>query len=515
MAIHTVPHCAGEVLERTLKEQPTREALVAIDRRFTYEQLDEEIERAAAAIGALGIGAGDVVAVSLPNDSDVVVTFHAVMRLGAVWLGVNRNLTPPEKRYVLSDAGAQLLLADAEVAGALTRSPAPADPPVVVVSGVGDVEWREGLGGHRGSYRRIRRDPTDLAAIAYTSGTTGRPKGVLHSQHNVLLPGAVLVAARSFGSELRKGDCAALTILNMQVTSTLLVAQAGGTQIVMDRSDPPAVAKWIRSEKVNAFFGVPTLLQGLARSDQVAPEDLTSLSDLWTGGTFLPDSTRSEFETRFGRVPHTTYGLTEVPTIATIEDRNETPLDGSSGTALPHLLVEVQDDDGNLLPAGQVGTITVRAADSGPWAGSYRPMLGYLGHEATTSHALRHDTLVTGDVGFLDDSGRLFVTDRRNALILRGGANVYPAEVERVLLLVAGVRGAAVVGVPDDRLGYRVAAAVELDPDARIDEATLVEFCSGELARYKIPEHWAFAELPRNAMGKVVRDQVEGWFRSP
>ena len=142
-------------------------------------------------------------------------------------------------------------------------------------------------------------------------------------------------------------------------------------------------------------------------------------------------------------------------------------------------------------------------------------MLGYLGDEEATSDALRDGTLVTGDVGFLDDSGRLFVTDRRSALIVRGGANVYPAEVERVLLLVPGVKGAAVVGVPDARLGHRVAAAVELGPGTQIDEATLTDVCAGELARYKIPERWVFAELPRNAMGKVVRQQVEGWFRSP
>jgi long-chain acyl-CoA synthetase len=511
VATHTVPQCAGEVLERALKEQPTREALVAIDRRFTYEQLDVEIERTAAAIGSLGIGTGDVVAVSLPNASDVVVTFHAIMRLGAVWLGVNRNLAPPEKRYVLADAGAQVMLADTEVAGVLSRSPVPTDPKVFVVS---DLEWRERVARNPGFYRRIRRDPTDLAAITYTSGTTGRPKGVVHSHHNVLLPGAVLVAARGFGPELRKGDCAALTVLNMQVTSTLLVAQASGTQIVMGRSDPPAVAQWIRSEKVNAFFAVPTLLQGLARSVELAPEDLASLSDVWTGGTFLPSPTRAEFETRFARRLHATFGLTEIPTIATIEDRDEPPCDGSSGRALPHLVVEVRDDDGNVLPAGQMGAITVRAADSGPWAGLYSPMCGYLGNQEATSGALRDGTLVTGDVGFLDDSGRLFVTDRRDALILRGGANVYPAEVERVLLLVPGIKGAAVVGVPDDRLGHRVGAAVELDPDTRIDEATLAEFCARELARYKIPERWAFGELPRNAMGKVVREQVQGWFRS-
>ena len=128
MAIHTVPPCAGDVLERVLKEQPTSEALVAIDRRLTYEELDVEIERAAATIGSIGVGSGDVVAVSLPNACDVVVTFHAVMRLGAVWLGVNRNLAPPEKRYVLDDAGARVILTDTDVAGALGRSVAANGP---------------------------------------------------------------------------------------------------------------------------------------------------------------------------------------------------------------------------------------------------------------------------------------------------------------------------------------------------------------------------------------------------
>ena len=512
MSQYTIPRSVGEVLGPALAADPTHEALVAADGRFTYAELDSEIERVALALAAEGVGDGAVVAVSLPNASDVVVTFHAIMRLGAVWLGVNRNLAPPEKRYILGDAGAMLLLADLDVTADLARSAERADPPIIIV---GDQTWRDRVASEVGDYPRVRSDPSDVAAIAYTSGTTGRPKGVVHSHHNVLVPGAVLVATRRFGPQLRKGDCAALTILNMQVTSTLLVAQAGGTQIVMDRPDPAAVARWIRSERVTAWFGVPTLLQGLAHSPDVGPDDLDSLSEVWTGGTFLPSSTRDTFISRCGHRPLATYGLTEVPTIATMETPDEPICDGSSGRALPHLVVEIRNDAGNVLPVGHQGTITIRAQESGAWAGQYRPMLGYLGNDSATAATLVDGALVTGDVGYLDESGRLFVTDRRNALILRGGANVYPAEVERVLLGAPGVKGAAVVGVPDERLGQRVAAAIEIDPGTQPHETELAEFCSRELARYKVPERWHFATLPRNAMGKVIRQDVERWFRSP
>jgi len=184
---------------------------------------------------------------------------------------------------------------------------------------------------------------------------------------------------------------------------------------------------------------------------------------------------------------------------------------GSSGTALPHLVVEIRDGD-TVLPVGETGEITVRAKEDGPWGGAYRPMLGYLGHPDQTAQVVRDDVLYTGDVGCVDPEGRLFVRDRRNALILRGGANVYPAEVERVLLEVPGVRGASVVGVPDERLGQLVAAAVESEDGHTLDVDELSNYCSLQLARYKVPERWKVGSLPRNAMGKVVRTEIEQWF---
>jgi acyl-CoA synthetase (AMP-forming)/AMP-acid ligase II len=466
------------------------------------------VERVAGALWAFGIQEGNVVAVSLPNESAIVVTFHALMRLGAVWLGLNQNLAPPEKAFILHDAGARFLLADASVAAPLAADPHRSATASVSVLTVGTEEWIFATDDAPVTYRRPARKGTDVAAIAYTSGTTGRPKGVIHSHENLLLPGAMLVHARRFGPELRKGDCAALTILNMQVTSTLLVAQAGGTQIVMDRVDPRGVASWIRTEAVSSWFGVPTTLRDLVDSTDVRVDDLRTLNDIWTGGTFLPESIRQSFSARFGHRIYATYGLTEVPTIVTIEERDSRQISGSSGQALPHLCVEIRDDDDVVLPPGSVGEITVRAREEGPSADRYSPMLGYLGHADETALTIRDGILRTGDIGHLDERGNLFVHDRRNALILRGGANVYPAEVERVLLQLEGVAGASVVGVPDDRLGNRVGAAVEPRSGVLLDLETIRRYCSSELARYKVPERWYIGSLPRNAMGKVMRTEV-------
>ena len=504
------PTSVGTVLERALERDPAHEALVSSDTRLTYEGLDRAAERAASALAAMGVKKDDVVAVSLPNASDVVITFHAVARLGAIWLGVNRNLAPPEKRFILGDADARLLLASPDVADGLAAA-FPGDSTPTIVTGDGAGSWGDMVETSGAGYRRPNRRAHDPAAIAYTSGTTGRPKGVVHSHGNLLLPGAMLAAVRDFGPSLRKGDCAALTILNMQVTSTLLVAQAGGTQIVMDRMDPLSVAAWVRDEAVNSWFGVPTILQGLVSADGVAVEDLRSLTDTWTGGTYVPDSVRAAFEERFGCRVSATYGLTEAPTVVTIEDRGEPPIPGCSGTPLPHLVVEIRDGE-KVQPSGETGEITVRAQRDGTWAQLYRPMIGYLGNPEATAETIRDGVLYTGDIGYLDHLGRLFVRDRRNALILRGGANVYPAEIERVILELRGVRGAAVVGVPDERLGERVAAVVEVDEGCILGIDALARHCSSQLARYKVPELWRIGNLPRNAMGKVVRTELEAWF---
>jgi len=350
-------------------------------------------------------------------------------------------------------------------------------------------------------------DPFAPAGIAYTSGTTGHPKGAVHSQRNLLLPGRVLVDTRGYGPALRKGDCFPFTILNMAVLTTLLVSQAGGTSIVMDRIDAEGVAQWIRDERITTWNGPPALLHSLATMETVAPADLASLDEVWTGGADCPEAIRAAFADKFGRPVLATYGLSEAPTVVAIDERSGAGhRPGASGRPLPHLAVRIAASDGASLPAGETGEIVVGAAD-----GRYRSMLGYWERPDASAAALAGGELHTGDLGFVDDDGYLHVRDRTSLLIIRGGANVYPAEVERVLQDHPAVAASAVVGVPDDRLGERVGALVQAEPGAEIDLVDLRAHLAANLAKYKVPEKiTVVAQLPRNAMGKVIRRDLPG-----
>jgi long-chain acyl-CoA synthetase len=482
-----VPTSVARVLDRALTDDPGREALVTRHQRLTYAELDRRADQAAHALRALGVHPGDRVAASLPNEADVVVAFHGTMRLGAVWVGVNQVLAPPEKAFILDDCGASLLLGDEQVPGAGVRL-------------VGRDEWRAAVAVAAPEPVGAAIDPFAPAGIAYTSGTTGRPKGAVHSQWNLLVPGAALVETRGYGPTLRKGDCFPFTILNMAVLTTLLVSQAGGCSIVMDRIDAEGVAEWIRVERVTTWNGPPALLHSLATMDAVAADDLASLDEVWTGGADCPEVIRAAFEAKFGRPVLATYGLSEAPTVVAIDPRDG-HVAGASGRPLPHLAVRITDDDGASVPTGATGEIRVGPADD-----RYRPMLGYWERPEATAEALVDGELRTGDLGALDADGYLHVRDRRSLLIIRGGANVYPAEVERVLLEAPGVTACAVLGVPDPRLGERVVALVE---GQAVDESTLRAHCLAQLATYKVPERFVpVVALPRNAMGKIVRQDL-------
>jgi long-chain acyl-CoA synthetase len=487
------PPSVARVLDRALADGPDREALVTRSGRLTYAALDAEANRAAQALWALGVRPGDRVAASLPNDTPVVVAFHGAMRVGAVWLGVNRALAPPEKRYQLEDAEASVLLCDDDLPGAGTR---------VVAAG----EWADALAAAGTDPLDVTVDPDAPAGIAYTSGTTGRPKGAVHSQRGLLVPGTVLVESRGYDATLRKGDCFPFTILNMAVLTTLLVAQAGGTSIVMDRIDAEGVAGWIRRERVTTWNGPPALLYSLASMDAVAPEDLASLREVWTGGADCPEAIRTAFAAKFGLPVLATYGLTEAPTVVAIDPPGGGHVAGASGRPLPHLSVRVLDEQGREVPAGTSGEVCVAPADGDD---RYRLFGGYWRRPEATARVLDGGVLHTGDVGFLDDAGYLHLRGRKDLVIIRGGANVYPAEVERVLQGLDAVAASAVVGVPDERLGERVVALVEAAPGADLDLDAVREHCTRELARYKVPERFVVVDaLPRNAMGKIARTEL-------
>ena len=511
------PQSVAELLAPTVARDPEREALVGRHGRFTYAELDRAANRAARAMRELGIGRGDRVAACLPNDVHLPIAFLATQRLGAIWVGVNRVLAAPEKATLLEDSGARLYLTLREHEHELSPHRAALSELaalVPVAPGADDCPWSAACAAASDDPPGVDVDPFAPAAIAYTSGTTGRPKGAVHSQHNLLLPGAVAHLEGDVPAGTRQGAVLALTILNLVILELLASWYDGRCVVCVDRMDATGLATWIRDERIGTFSGVPTIFHDLLTHPDVKASDLESLTAPGMGGADCPPELLALYRERFGRGVRIGYGMTEAPTAVTWSDPTDAPRPGLCGRAIAQCEIEIVDDAGRPLPTGEIGEITVRPARDGPFAGVYTPMLGYWGRPDATAEALRDGRYHTGDLGCLEADGNLFIRGRRNELILRGGANVYPAEVERVLQQHEGVEFAAVLGLEDERLGERVVAVVQPPAEGVApDPEALRAHCRASLARYKVPDRiLCVPELPRNAMSKVVKRALRPLF---
>ncbi|GAA5060344.1 class I adenylate-forming enzyme family protein [Nocardia callitridis] len=481
----TVPRPVADMLRRTLATHPDAPAIEAASGTWSYAELDDRADHAAGALWGLGVRPGDRVAACLPNDLDIVAAFHGTQRIGALWAGIGEAMTEGEQQRLTDLCAPTVVLAGTRCT---VRTPHRIDLD----------RWTE-LVADADQAPSVTHDIDAPAAIAFTSGTSGQPKAVVHSQRNLLMPGAALAAQRGWGADLRKGDSFPLTILNLIVLSTLLTAQTGGCAVLMDRRDVEGVAQWIRDHQVTVWNGAPAQLYDLARRPDLT---LPSLREVWSGGADTSETLRQMFADTHGLVPRVTYGLTEAPAVVSIDPPGSACRAGTSGRLLAHYDVAAYDDNDRRLPPGEVGELRLAGAGSGGW----RPMLGHW--DGGRVVPVGPGPLRTGDIGTVDRDGWLTVIDRKKLVIIRGGANVYPLEVERVLATRPALTRVAVFPVPDDRLGQRVAAVVETT-DTTVDFAALADVCARELAPYKVPELWARLDhLPLNAMGKVVRTDL-------
>jgi acyl-CoA synthetase (AMP-forming)/AMP-acid ligase II len=475
------PLSLDKQLARAVAAAGDRTALVSRSGRLCFRELDQLANRVAGALAQLGVNPGDRVAVSLPNGSDIVAALFGCWKLGAVFTGVHRVLAAPEKAYMLDDCGAQLLLADPENARQVAEA--------------------------AGLPHRV--DPLACAAIAYTSGTTGRPKGVMHSQHNALLVGACAVARGNFGPEDTDLAILPMTILNLMVIHPLTSIQSLAKLVITDRHDPGSLARWIRDEEVVHISVVPTVMHELLTSPDVADDDLLTLRKPRTGGAVMPEAVKSRFRERFGFKPATSFALTEGPNQVARQEVGDPSVEGSCGRPLPHIEVAVVDEEGQPCPPNVVGEICFGPKRDGPWAGVYRTMLGYWGQPEESAEALRDGRVHSGDMGRFDAEGQLFIVDRKKELIIRGGSNIYPAEVERVLLADARVAECVVVPKPDEKYGELVVAYVQAVEEGAVASGELLALCASQLASYKVPSEIRFVtSFPRSALGKIARARV-------
>lgn len=497
------PDSIAAILEPALAACPDALALADAKQRYTYRQLDIEVGRIAARLVALGVRIGTIIACSLPNGCPIVMAFLASQRIGAVWVGINQILPGEGKAALLIHSQAAVLLADAETLMQLAGIHFP------------DLRHRVEIDDPEGwptveptPFTPPPIDPHALAAINYTSGTTGEPKGIMHSQHSLVLPVTSMVAHGMLGPSLRRGVVLPLTITNVMVTSPLLAFAGLGACLIGPGAKAAVLVPWIRREGIEVMSVVPAITYDLANAEPPP----ASLKMLGSGGAPLSAASAERIGQRLGLAVTNTYGLTEAPTIVTQTDGRSDIPHGTSGQALPHLRVTIRGDDGAELPVGETGEICIEPIPEGPWAQVYSLPLGYWRDEARTVELHSRPWLPTGDVGRIDANGWLFVSDRKSDLILRGGSNVYPQEIVRVLEQVAGVAAAAVIGVPDERMGEITLAFIQL-ADGSTGTGPLLERltarCAEVLPSYKHPDRWFFrTELPRNPGGKIVNAEL-------
>ena len=465
----------------------------------SYGRLDELTAQLAGLLRARGIAPGDRVGIMLPNVPEFAVAYYAVLRVGAIVVPMNVLLKRREVGFYLSDPEASLLIAwdgfaEAAQAGAqeagvdcLLVEPDAFERQLADAEPLGEVAQRAG---------------DDTAVILYTSGTTGTPKGAELTHSNLKRNVDVSIGLFTIG----EGDVilGALPLFHAfgQTCSLNTAIAAGACLTLIPRFDPAKALAIIERDRVTVFEGVPTMFSALLHAPAAETADVSSLRVSVSGGAALPVEVLRSFEERFDCVVLEGYGLSETSPVASFNhpDRERTP--GSIGTPVEGVELKLVDDDGDEVDTGEVGEIAIRG---------HNVMKGYWRRPEATAEAIDADGwFTTGDMARVDDQGRYFIVDRKKELIIRGGYNVYPREIEEVLYEHPAVREAAVIGIPHAELGEEIAAAIALKPGAEATPDELRAFVKEQVAAYKYPRHvWMVDELPKGPTGKILKREIK------
>lgn len=501
-------------------------ALIDHEGALTYTNLAARISAATARLAAHGVKAGTIVAGCHTNCSALAIVFFAVQRLGGIWVGINPALSPNEKSAQLQDCGVTLVLVGEsrheEMSAICASWPTP--PRLLEL----EDEEREFIAM---AARGESAPPLPLpdahapAVIGYTSGTTGKAKGVVHSQHGLMsfVNGSLALGTGQWITKARRGISISITIMNLMVYGPVLALAAGGCIVLMDRADAEGVGQWIQKHRVEIFNGTPTTFWDLLHKPELQDLDLSSLTAVCLGGGPAPFDVVDSFSRRFGYEMRADYGLSEAPASVVLGTFSRSDMTMVYNEPGAHVRLAILDTEGQEVGRGETGELCIGPHDTGEWAGVFTGMLGYWRRPEETLSAFHGSWLRTGDQASMDEHGNVRIAGRQKEMILRGGANIYPAEVEAVVRRHESVEDVVVLGLPDPRLGEVVAAFLKLAPSATANTDLAVrlrEFCRSEIARYKVPERWFLVDsFPRNALNKplraVIRTMTERELRSP
>ncbi|AND16588.1 long-chain fatty acid--CoA ligase [Rathayibacter tritici] len=525
-----------DIVTESAERYPQHVALEFFGRSTSYSQLADEVERAAEGLRRLGVRAGDPVALILPNCPQHVVAFYAILRLGAVVVEHNPLYTPRELRHQFEDHGARVVIAwtrvvptvhdlpadlgiESVIAVDLTRAmPAPlraalrlplkkARESRFALTGParGAVEW-ESLLRRRIDSEHPRPTAEDLAVIQYTSGTTGTPKAAELTHANLTANAA---QSRAWVPTVRRGDCVVYAVLPMfhayGLTLCLTFAMSMGARLVLfPKFDPELVLKVVKKHPATFLPAVPPIAERLARSAQQSGVSLHGIEIAISGAMPLDPALVESFEALTGGTLVEGYGLSETSPVLMANPVGPTRRAGTVGLPLPGTDVRIvdPDDPAREMAVGEQGELIVRGPQV--FRGYYRKP------EETAATFTSDGWFRTGDIATIDEDGFVRIVDRLKELVITGGFNVSPSEVEEVLLRLPEIKEVAVVGLPDPRSGESVAAAVVLEPGAQLDVGAARKAVREALTAYKVPKRITVVdELPRNMIGKVLRRQVK------
>ncbi len=487
----------NSVFERTAAEHADRPAVRLDGLVLSYSELREAAGRATALLASAGVVPGDRVAIMLPNVPAFPIAFYGALGAGAVVVPMNPLLKSREIAFYLSDSGAKVLIAWHVVAAEAAMAAAAAGVQVIKVDEPDAAGLLAGLTAVPPSAVR----GADDAVILYTSGTTGQPKGA-ELTHAGLTRNADLTARTLISAGPGEVIMGCLPLFHVfGLTCALNAAIAGGSTLtLLPRFDPGQALEIIARDKVTIFEGVPTMYAAMLHHLGSGQADTSSLRVCVSGGAAMPVQVMRGFEQAFGCMILEGYGLSESSPVASFNHPVRARKPGSIGTPVEGVEMRVVDAEGAELPAGEIGEIVIRG---------HNVMKGYWGNPEATAETIRDGWLSTGDLARADEDGYFYIVDRKKDLIIRGGFNVYPREVEEVLYEHPAVAEAAVIGIPEPDLGEEIGAAVALKPGASANPSELRAFVKERIAPYKYPRYvWIVPDLAKGPSGKILRREV-------
>jgi long-chain acyl-CoA synthetase len=488
------------ILTDTAAEHGDRAAFKLDDLELTYAVLDGSSARIAALLKARGLEPGDRVGLMMPNVPYFPAIYYAVLRAGGIVVPMNVLLRGREVAFYLSDSGAKFLFAWHDFAEAAESGAGEAGAEVILVK-PGEFEQR--VMEHEPDEEVADSAAEDTAVILYTSGTTGKPKGAELTHAN--LRRNCTVTQTTLG-ELSHEDVllGALPLFHtFGQTCTMNSAVAIGACVTMlPRFDPEKALHIVERDRVTVFQGVPTMYNAMLHADSADSADTSTLRLCMSGGAAIPVELIRAFEDKFGCAILEGYGLSETSPVASFNHPDKERKPGSIGTPIEGVEMQVWDDDGNEVPQGEVGEIVIRG---------HNVMKGYWGRPEATEKAITEGGWFrSGDMAKMDEDGYFFIVDRKKDMIIRGGYNVYPREIEEVLYEHPAIQEAAVLGVPDESLGEEVGAAVVLRKGESLDADEIKSYVKEQVAAYKYPRKiWFEDELPKGPTGKILKREIE------